>query len=64
METVLEWLADSFPEVSPKAFYRGIFPAGELDTAGAFTKGKYTGIVVEITGDRKEGKRKIKRYTL
>ena len=65
MRTVLEWLSNSFPEVSPKMFYRGIFPEGELDTDGSFSKGKYTGIVVEITGDKKsDGKRKIRRYTL
>ena len=62
---MLEWLSNSFPEVSPKMFYRGIFPEGELDTDGSFSKGKYTGIVVEITGDKKsDGKRKIRRYTL
>lgn len=69
METVQEWLADMFPEVSPKDFYRGIFPAGELEKKGEHIgnprTGKYTGIIVEITGDRRtDGNRKIKRYTL
>ena len=67
--TVLEWLQNSFPEVSPKAFYRGIFPEGELEKQGEHIgnprTNKYTGIIVEITGDRKpDGKRKIKRYTI
>ena len=67
--TVLEWLQDSFPEVSPKSFYRGIFPEGELEKKGEHVgnprTNKYTGIIVEITGDRKpDGKRKIKRYTV
>ena len=69
METVLDWLADSFPEVSPKEFYRWIFPAGELEKKGEHIDnprtGKYTGIFVAITGDRKtDGNRKIKRYTI
>lgn len=69
METVLDWLADSFPEVSPKEFYRWIFPLGELEKKGEHIDnprtGKYTGIFVAITGDRKtDGNRKIKRYTI
>lgn len=63
--TVLEWLRDSFPAVSPMSFYRGIFPEGELEKKGERVTGKYTGIIVEITGDRKpDGKRKIKRYSI
>ena len=63
--TVLEWLRDSFPAVSPMSFYRAIFPAGELEKKGERVTGKYCGIIVEITGDRKpDGKRKIKRYSI
>lgn len=63
--TVHEWLADSFPAVSPMSFYRGIFPEGELERKGERITGKYCGIIVEITGDRKQdGKRKIKRYSI
>lgn len=59
------WLDSSFPEVSPLAFYRGIFPAGELERKGERVKGKYTGIIVSISDARKEnGKRKVYRYTL
>ena len=62
---MLEWLSDSFPEVSPKMFYRGIFPEGELEKAGEYVTGKYTGIIVAITGDKKQdGKRKVLRYSL
>ena len=65
MRTVLDWLSDSFPEVSPKMFYRGIFPEGELEKAGEYVTGKYTGIIVAITGDKKQdGKRKVLRYSL
>ena len=66
-----EWLSDHFPEVEAKAFYRYIFPAGELDVKGAMTKGKYTGVVCRIgTGERRwdsetlKYKAKVYRYTL
>lgn len=59
MTTSLEWLADNFPEVDSLAFYRDLFPSGCLDKAGAFTKGKYCGIAVQVT---KSGK--AKRFSL
>lgn len=67
--TVLEWLQDRFPEVSPKTFYRGIFPEGDLEKKGEHKQNpdshKYNGIIVAITGDKDAaGKRIIKRYTL
>lgn len=59
------WLDSSFSEVSPLEFYRGIFPAGELERKGERVKGKYTGIIVSISDARGEsGKRKVYRYTL
>lgn len=65
MNVLTEWLEQYFDEVSPREFYRGIFPEGELDTEGSFTKGKYTGIVVAVTDEKKKnGKPKIKRYTI
>lgn len=42
-------LAKYYEEVQPYAFYREIFGDGELDAEGAFTKGGYTGIALEIT---------------
>ena len=53
-----EWLEERFQEVTPRQFYRCIFPEGELDVKGAMTKGKYTGIVCRM------GKDKVYRYTL
>lgn len=65
MNTMTAWLDDNFQEVEPKEFYRGIFPAGQLDTEGAFTKGKYTGIIVAVTKDKTAyGRRKTLRYSL
>lgn len=59
------YLIDHFAEVDAKQFYRALFPAGELDVAGAMTPGKYTGVVTRITGKKKgNGKPKVYRYTL
>ena len=65
MRSLNEWLKGQFQEVSPYDFYRGIFPAGELDEADAFTDGKYTGIIVAVTKEKKEnGRPLVKRYSL
>ena len=57
MNVLTEWLEQYFDKVSPMEFYRDIFPEGELDAEGSFAKGKYAGIVVTITREKKkEGK--------
>ena len=53
-----DWLSQEFPEVSPLAFYRDLFPIGELDTRNAMTKGKYCGVAVQVLG------KKAKRFTI
>jgi len=59
------WLDARFPRVTPRDFYRDIFPAGELDGKDAYTAGKYTGIIVAVTDTKKaDGHTKIKRYSL
>lgn len=59
------YLEDLYPEVTPRSFYRGIFPEGSLDQYGKMTEYKYTGIVVEVTGEKNAlGRQRIKRYTL
>lgn len=51
--------------VTPGEFYRTIFPAGELAARGEYTRGKYTGIIVAVTKEKKKnGKTKVKRYSL
>lgn len=55
----LPWLAETFPEVEPLAFYRDLFPLGSLDKRGAMTKGKYCGIAVQV-----ESGGKALRHTL
>lgn len=69
MENVLiEYLRDQFDEVDPREFYRTIFPAGELEQKDEYVKGKYTGIIVAVTGRKAwvngHYKSIIKRYTI
>lgn len=59
------YLEDIYTEITPRNFYRGIFPPGELDQADAFTPGKYTAVIVEVTGTRKDnGRQRVKRWTV
>ena len=55
---IREWLDTYMDEISPKEFYRIIFPEGELDDRGAMTKGKYTGIIIEVTDKKKKVEKK------
>lgn len=55
-------LRSKFEPVEPMVFYREIFPEGELDAWGANTKGKYTGIAIEIL--QHGAHQLIKRYTV
>lgn len=66
MQNVLtEWLDSHFQAVEPRAFYRGIFPKGQLEHKGELLEGKYTGIFVSISNDKDEqGKRKVYRYNI
>ncbi len=58
-------LKSDFREVEPLEFYREIFPVGELDKKGAFTKDKFTGIACEFTNKKKSnGKQLVKRYSI
>lgn len=65
MNVTEKWLEEHFAEADAFTFYRDMFAVGELDEAGAFTKGKYTGIIVGVSQDQNEdGKPKIFRWTL
>lgn len=56
----LRYLAESFDELSPREFYRDLFPKGQLDREGEFTRGKYAAIAIRIFED----KGKVHRYTV
>lgn len=58
MLNLTEYLEQYCDELTPREFYRLIFPSGELDADGAFTKGKYTAVGVAINPER------CKRYTI
>lgn len=65
MNTFADNLRSQFEPVEPLDFYRDIFPEGELDSAGAMTKGKYTAIAIEIAPpDSEHTEQIIKRYTV
>lgn len=54
-----------YEPIQPYAFYREIFPDGELDDEDALTPGKYTAIAVEITKQKKaNGQPLVRRHTV
>lgn len=57
--TILEYLQTHCDEVSPKDFYRMIFPTGELEGRGVYESGKYNAIAVCIGPGKK-----VKRFTV
>ena len=63
MNILAEKLCRLYEPIEPMDFYREIFPEGERDTVDSMTKGKYTGIALEIISDS-EGNAKVKRYTV
>lgn len=54
-------LAKYYEEIQPYDFYREIFGDGELDEADAFTPGKYCGIALEITNQKRKNKKGIEK---
>ena len=69
MNILADELSRWYEEIQPMDFYREIFPDGELDVWREHPEEreehKYTGIIVEITKEKKKnGKAYIKRYTV
>lgn len=66
MDNILtKYLYTYYDEVEPKEFYRVIFPEGELQEKGVYEKGKYNGIIIEVTKEKKKnGKDRILRHSL
>ena len=54
MNPITEYVYQYFEELEPREFSRIIFPEGELDQRGAMTKGKYTGVIIEVTDKKKK----------
>lgn len=60
-----DYLATLYSEISYKEFYRYIFPKGSLQEKGIYEKGRYNGIIVEITNERLPNEKlKVLRHTL
>ncbi len=60
-----ELLFCGYNELGAEHFYREIFGDDQLDEEGAFTPGKYVGIAVEVTKEKKDdGTPLIKRHNL
>lgn len=65
MNILTNYLEQYFDEVGYKEFYRDIFPMGSLENKSEYVKGKYNGIIVEVTNEKKRnGKPKVLRHTL
>ena len=65
MNILTKYLEQYFDEVDYKEFYRNIFPIGSFENKGEFVKGKYNGIIVEVTSEKKsDGKVRVLRHTL
>lgn len=65
MNKVAAWLESRYPEVTPRQFYRGIFPAGSLEKKGEYVTGRYNAIIRAITGKRRDnGKKEAKPYIM
>lgn len=62
VESVEDFLAEYFTEFSPIDFYRDLFGYGNLDERGAFTKGKFCAIAVQV--HEEGGRAKAKRFTV
>ena len=54
---ITDYLYQYYDEVTPKEFYRDIFPVGSLEKKGVYETGKYNAIAVEIS-------KKIRRFTI
>lgn len=60
-----KYLEQYFDELTPKEFYRALFPAGELAThEEKQKKGKYNAIAVELLPQADKNKSNVKRYIL
>ena len=65
MSYLSDYLYQYFDEVSYKEFYRDVFPVGSFEQKGVFEKGKYNGILVEVTNEKlNSGKPKVLRHTI
>lgn len=60
---LVDYLEKYFDELSPREFYREIFPAGELEKQGQQEKGKYNALALELLPKAVKD-RNAKRYVI
>ena len=61
-KVIMDYMNRNYTEIQPKAFYRAIFPQGELESKGKHEKGKYNAVAVELLPKGKKGN--AKRYLI
>lgn len=61
-KVIMDYMNCNYTEIQPKAFYRAIFPQGELESKGKHEKGKYNAVAVELLPKGKKGN--AKRYLI
>lgn len=57
-----EYLENHYEEITPRGFYRSIFPNGALEEKGQQIAGKYNAIAIELFPKDEKGKVKVNRY--
>lgn len=60
--TTLDYMSQNYTEIQPKAFYRAIFPKGELESRGKYEPGKYHAVAVELLPKGQKGN--ARRYLI
>ena len=58
---MLDWLVQFFDEVTPRRFYRDLFPEGEMEKAGEMVRGRYNAIALCVSTKEKKQKTRLKK---
>lgn len=62
IKTIDEYLDTYCEKISPRDFYRSIFPEGSLEKKGVYEDGKYNAISIALP--RSHNNKSVKRYTI
>lgn len=62
LKTIDEYLDTYCEKISPRDFYRSIFPEGSLEKKGVYEDGKYNAISIALPRDHNN--KSVKRYTI
>lgn len=64
MGFITDYLDRYFDTIEPKAFYRALFPLGELEETGKMVSGKYNAIAVELLPPEKDNENNVRKYVI